>query len=547
MTWLDGVSLLGGLGLLLFGIRTLGNSLEEAAGSRMKKLLEQLTRNRLMSVGVGALVTIGMQSSTATTLMVVGFVNAGLLTLSRAAGVIMGANIGTTVTALMLSVKVDFGAIFTALGGLCFLLSHREKAQLIGKIMMGVGMLFLGMQTMTSAAAPLGEMEGFRNLMLLAQNPLLGVPVGALMTAVLSSSAACVGLLQAMRVSGALPMRAAMFILFGQNIGTCLTALLSSAGASRTAKRAALVHLLFNVVGTALFVILALVLPLDQWVIALAGEDNLGLQVAVTHILFNGVTTLVLLPACDWLVKLACLLVPGEDAPKEGLRMQYFDNRFLTNPPVAVEMLFREVGRMSALVMENYRFSLDFYASPEGKTLSAFEEREELIDFLNGEITQALTDVKGKNLPRKEALLSGSLFHVVNDLERIGDHATNIVEIGQALEKEQSRFSPTAQEEIRDLTARVTEMLERGLAIVENQSTDKGEIARVEELEEQVDALSESLADAHVERVKEKLCTPRNGMLYLDMLNNLERIADHADNLATGVDDGLRAGKAMLW
>ena len=539
------LSLLGGLGLFLFGIKTMGDGLEQAAGSKMKRLLEALTRNKFTAVLVGLLVTAVIQSSSATTVMVVGFVNAGLLSLSKAIGVIMGANIGTTVTSLMLSVKLNFGALFTAVGAICQLAGNRSSFKLLGQIMMGLGILFVGMDAMTAAMEPLRDWQGFRDMMELAKNPLVGVLVGAGVTALLQSSSASVGILQALAATGAISLQASLFILFGQNIGTCVTALLASVGANRTAKRAAVVHLLFNVIGAALFIVLALVLPLASWIETLAGA-NLRLQIAFAHIIFNVVTTLLLLPISGLLEKLAYLVVRGEDKQQEPMRLEYFDARLFSTPPVAVQQLFREVQRMADIVAVNYRFAMQYYFAPKDLAVDEFDNREQVIDYLNAEITQNLIELKGLNLRADDIRLVGSLFHVVNDLERIGDHSMNIVEIGSARKKEKLRFSGKAEREIEELSGIVTSMLDKSIHIVKRQITDVEIIGEVIELESQVDKLCEALADHHVDRVKNKKCTPRNGMLYLDMLNNLERIADHADNLASSVESDHRDSR-LLW
>lgn len=529
------LSLMGGLGLFLFGIKTMGDGLETAAGNRMKHLLEILTRNKLTAVLIGAFITAVIQSSSATTVMVVGFVNAGLLQLSQAIGVIMGANIGTTITSLMLSVEIDFAIIFTAVGAVLQLAGNRPAVKLGGQIAMGLGMLFLGMDMMSSAMEPLRDWKGFQDMMVYAANPVVGVLVGALVTALLQSSAASIGILQSLAAAGAVGLNTSLFILFGQNIGTCVTCLLAAVGTNRTAKRAAVVHLLFNVIGTVIFLILAAFLPLADWIALFAG-DNIRLQIAIAHVGFNLVTTLLLLPLSGVLEKLAYLLVRGEDKPLEPMRLKYFDSRLLSTPPVAVEQLFKEVMRMADIVMTNYHFAMDYFFSPKSMDPSEFDNREEVIDFLNEEITRELIEVKGLQLSTGDVHLTGSLFHVVNDLERIGDHATNIMEIGAARRKEKSRFSAKAEHEIENLSGIVTEMLEKSVRIVDKQLDDPEDLNEVFDRESHVDELCETLAAHHVDRVKNKKCTPKNGMLYLDMLNNLERIADHANNLAESVD-----------
>jgi len=541
------LSLLAGLGMFLFGIKQMGDGLEQAAGPKMKRLLEVLTKNKLLAVLVGALVTGVIQSSSATTVMVVGFVNAGLLELSRAIGVIMGANIGTTVTSLMLSVELNFGMIFTAVGAVCLLAGNRSSFKMLGQITMGLGILFVGMDTMTDAMRPLRDWETFRTMMATATNPVVGVLVGAGVTALLQSSSASVGILQALAGSGAITLEASLFILFGQNIGTCVTAMMASVGTTNTARRAAVVHLLFNVLGTLMFVILAMTLPLADWIRAAAG-DNLRLQIAFSHIIFNVTTTLVLLPLSGLLEKLAYAVVRGQDPVKEPMRLKYFDTLLFSTPPVAVQQLFREVQRMGRLVLSNYQFSMKYYFAPKSLETDEFNNRENVIDYLNEQITQHLITVEGLQLSPADTQLVGSLFHVVNDLERIGDHSENIVEIGSARKADKISFSAKAEHEIEDLAARVTQMLEKSIHIVDKQITDPEIINEVELLESQVDDLSVSLADHHVDRIKNKKCTPKNGMLYLDMLNNLERIADHADNLATSVAHKESKGtRRVLW
>ncbi len=540
------LSLLAGLGMFLFGIKQMGDGLEQAAGPRMKRLLEVLTKNRLMAVLVGALVTGVIQSSSATTVMVVGFVNAGLLELSRAIGVIMGANVGTTVTSLMLSIELNFGMIFTAVGAVCLLAGNRSNFKMLGQIAMGLGVLFIGMDTMTEAMRPLRDWQAFRTMMATATNPVVGVLVGAAVTALLQSSSASVGILQALAGSGVITLEASLFILFGQNIGTCVTALMASVGTTHTAKRAAVVHLLFNVLGTLMFVILALVLPMADWIRAIAG-DNLRLQIAVSHIIFNVTTTAVLLPLSSVLEKLAYALVRGQDPQLEPMRLKYFDERLFSTPPVAVQQLFREVQRMAELVMANYHFAMQYYFAPKDLTLDEFTNREEVIDYLNEQITHHLIEAEGLRLNYSDTHLVGSLFHVVNDLERIGDHSMNIVEIGSTRKNDKISFSTKAEHEIEDLAGRVTQMLEKSIHIVDRQISDPDIISEVEVLESQVDDLSVALADHHMDRVKNKKCTPRNGMLYLDMINNLERIADHADNLASSVDRTAQKGERLLW
>ncbi len=546
MQIMDIIKLFAGLGLFLYGIMEMGTGLEKAAGHKMQRLLEVLTRNKVMAVFVGALVTAVIQSSSATTVMAVGFVNAGLLPLTKAIGVIMGANIGTTVTSLILSVKLDFGVIFAAIGLFLMLGGKRGSLKMLGQIFMGMGVLFIGMETMSSAMKPMQNWDGFRNLMTEVSNPLLGVLVGALLTALIQSSSASIGILQALAGSGLISLHAAMFILYGQNIGTCITTMLASIGANKTARRAAMVHLLFNVIGALMFIVITLTLPFEQWVIRIAG-DNLRLQIALAHVSFNVTTTLVLLPLSSVLERLSFMIIRGKDKQEEPMRLTYFDDRLFSTPPIAAKQLFREVTRMGELVKANLDYAMVCFFSNKELPLEEFNNRENVIDYLNAEITAKMIELRGLTLTSRDVHLMGSLFHVVNDLERIGDHAVNIVDIANARRKEKTRFSAKANHEIEMLYGIISVMVDQAIEIVREQIIDPQVIARVEAAEAEVDRLSEELAKNHVNRVKCKKCTPKNGMYYMDMLNNLERIADHADNLATSVDSPDTEGKRLLW
>ena len=546
MQFMDFLKLVAGLGLFLYGIKEMGEGLEKAAGHKMQRLLEVLTHNKFTAVLVGALVTGVIQSSSATTVMVVGFVNAGILPLTNAIGVIMGANIGTTVTSLMLSVKLNFGIVFAALGLVFMLGGKRTTLKMLGQIFMGLGVLFIGMETMTEAMQPMQTWEGFRTMMTEVSNPVLGVLVGVLVTALIQSSSASIGILQALAASNLIGLHGALFILFGQNIGTCITAMLASIGANRTARRAAVVHLLFNVIGAAIFIVVALTLPFERWFIEMAG-DNTRLQIAFAHVIFNVTTTLILLPSSSLLEKLSRLVVRGEDKQEEPMRLTYFDDRLFSTPPIAAKQLFLEVMRMSDLVKANFAYAMKYFFSAKEMPLEEFNKREEVIDYLNAEVTAKMIELRALTLADRDVHLMGSLFHVVNDLERIGDHSTNIVEIATSRRKEKTRFSAKAEREIEALYALVESMLDQSIAIVRDQIIDPKVISQVEEIEAKVDQMSEELANHHVDRVKDKKCTPKNGMLYLDMLNNLERIADHADNLATSVDANDDDGKRLLW
>ena len=536
MSFMNVLSLLGGLGLFLFGIKIMGDGLERAAGNRLKKLLGIVTRNRVLAMLAGIVITAVIQSSSATTVMVVGFVNAALISLTQAVGVIMGANIGTTVTSLILAVKIDFAAVFACIGLLLTMLPKKyHTARQFGDIALGLGILFVGMNTMSAAMKPLQEWEGFRNAMAGVNHPVLGVGVGAVITAVIQSSSASVGILQALAGEGLIELRAAMFILFGQNIGTCVTALLACSGTNTNAKRAAMVHLLFNVIGAVMFTVITVLLPLDQWIISLA-PDNLRLQIAFVHIIFNVTTTALLLPLARVLEKIACLLVREKteaEAAGEPMRLKFFDTRLLNTPPIAAAQLFKEVQRMGEVALSNLQGAMACFDHWDDERAGEIARNEEVLDYLNSEITSCLVEVRGLDLNEKDAHMVGTLFHVVNDWERVGDHAVNVLDAARLRHNEEIKFSPKAVAELENLFGKVQDQLNTAVALFLAQSSDPAAFRAVEAVEQEIDDLTDALRDHHLDRIKNKKCSAKNGMLYMDILTNLERIGDHAENIAT--------------
>ncbi len=537
MTFMNALSLLGGLGLFLFGMKIMGDGLEKAAGNRLKKILELATSNRLLAVLTGVAITAIIQSSSATTVMVVGFVNANLMNLTQAVGVIMGANIGTTVTSLMLSIKLDFAAIFAFMGLILTGLNAKKHpvANQFGYVTMGLGILFVGMNTMSSAMRPLQDWQVFKDMMVSFSHPLLGVLAGMLITAVIQSSSASVGILQALAGEGLIPLQSSVFILFGQNIGTCITALIACSGTSSSAKRAAVVHLLFNVIGTAIFVIIACIFPFADFIEGLA-PGNLRLQIAFTHVVFNVTNTLILLPLANLLERTACMLIPDDGVKTEAMKLKYFDERLLNTPPIAAQQLFREVQRMGDIAASNYAAAVALFHDWDDNRAEEIKRNEEVLDFLNHEITNCLVEVKGLDLNDEDTRLVGSLFHVINDFERVGDHAVNMMENAETKQTEQVWFSDKAFAELEDLSERVAGQLKLGMELFRDQNNDPRVIKKVEDAEEEIDNLTEALRQHHVDRLKNKKCSAKNGMIYLDLLTNLERIGDHAENIATSVD-----------
>ena len=535
------LELLAGLGLFLFGMNTMSDGLERVAGKQLKGLLGAVTRNRMLQVMLGFIITVLMQSSSATTVMLVGFVNAGIMQLSQAVGIIMGANIGTTMTVLMMSFKLDFHIIFCFIGCvILFLIMFAPKRfkslNGIVPVIFGVGALFIGMTFMSDAMKPLRDWQGFADALKAVQNPLVAVAIGAGITALIQSSAASIAILMPLAELGLIDFQMCMFILFGQNIGTCITAVLACIGTSSTSKRVACVHLLFNVIGTVIFILFALVAPLHTWIQNLV-PGNISGQIAVTHIIFNSVTTVLLLPFANVLEQLACILIK-EDASSgsEAMRLMHFDRRMLEAPAVAAEQLFNEVQRMGNIALASFNGAMACFDQWDEEKAAELNRNEDVLDFLNKEITTCLVEVKGLDLNERDTRLVGSLFHVVNDMERIGDHAQNILEAAQLRHNEEIKFSAKAVQELDDLSAVLTAQLERAMKLFNEQNGDPVFRAQVEEVEQQIDDTTEALRVHHVERLKQHKCSAKNGMLYLDILTNLERIGDHAENIATSVD-----------
>jgi len=533
------LELLAGLGLFLYGMNTMSDGLERVAGKQLKGLLGAVTKNRATQVVLGFIITVLMQSSSATTVMLVGFVNAGIMQLSQAVGIIMGANIGTTVTVLMMSVKLDFHIIFCFIGCIVLFLmmfapKKFGKMESIVPVIFGVGALFIGMRFMSDAMKPLRDWQGFTDALQAVKNPIVAVLIGAGITALIQSSAASIAILMPLAELGLIDFQMCMFILFGQNIGTCVTAVLACIGATATSKRVACVHLLFNVIGTVIFIILALILPMHTWIQNLV-PGNISMQISVTHIIFNSVTTVLLLPFASVLEQLACIIIRDDGMVGEALKLAHFDQRMLMTPAVAAEQLFNEAKRMGGIAKANFVRAIECFDEWDDDKAAEIVRNEEVLDFLNHEITTYLVEVKGLDLNFQDTLLVGSLFHVINDMERVGDHSQNILEAAQLRHKEEIRFSEKAVKELDDLSAMITAQLDRAMDIFSRQDTRAVALKQVEDVEQEIDDITEALREHHVDRLKQHKCSAKNGMIYLDILTNLERIGDHAENIATSV------------
>lgn len=529
------LSMAGGLGLFLFGIRTMGDGLENAAGAKLKRMLEVLTGNRFLAVLVGFVVTAIIQSSTATTVMVVGFVNAGMMSLAQAVGVIMGANIGTTVTSLLIALNFSSVAAASVLVGVILMLASKKTVvKNLGAIFTGFGLLFLGIDMMSDSMAPLRESAGFMNFIVTVSEsplrPLFGIILGIVMTAVLQSSSASVGVLQTLAMQGLVPLKFSVFVLFGQNIGTCLTALFSTVGAKKNSKRAAVIHLLFNLIGTGIFILIALLTPYVEWIEKLSPDPMA--QIAISHIVFNIVSTVVMFPFAKALVKLSCLLVPGKDDSESEMHCKFIDDRLLNTPPFAVMQVSKEVARMAKLARDNFETSAHALINRSDKDLDKVMENEEIINYLNHHITSYLVKLNALDITDSDSGYIARVFHAINDIERVGDHAINLAEAAQHNIGEGLKFSDPAREELNQLCGSVVTLLERSMAAFDNQSLSDNEAKELSDLEEHIDDLTLECQDSHIFRLNRKECNTEAGMLYLNTITDFERVGDHAINIA---------------
>ena len=529
------LSMAGGLGLFLFGIRTMGDGLENAAGAKLKRMLEVLTGNRFLAVLVGFVVTAIIQSSTATTVMVVGFVNAGMMSLAQAVGVIMGANIGTTVTSLLIALNFSSVAAAAVLVGVILMLASKKTVvKNLGAIFTGFGLLFLGIDMMSDSMAPLRESAGFMNFIVTVSEsplrPLFGIILGIVMTAVLQSSSASVGVLQTLAMQGLVPLKFSVFVLFGQNIGTCLTALFSTVGAKKNSKRAAVIHLLFNLIGTGIFILIALLAPYVEWIEKLSPDPMA--QIAISQIVFNIVSTVIMFPFAKALVKLSCLLVPGKDDSESEMHCKFIDDRLLNTPPFAVMQVSKEVARMAKLARDNFETSAHALINRSDKDLDKVMENEDVINYLNHHITSYLVKLNALDITDSDSDYIARVFHAINDIERVGDHAINLAEAAQHNIGEGLKFSDPAREELNQLCGSVVTLLERSMAAFDNQSLSDNEAKELSDLEEHIDDLTLECQDSHIFRLNRKECNTKAGMLYLNTITDFERVGDHAINIA---------------
>ena len=539
----------GGLGMFLYGMNVMAGGLQKTAGNKMRQLLGYLTNNRFLGVLVGALVTAIIQSSSATTVMVVGFVNAGIMNLTQAAGVIMGANVGTTITAWLVSANEWAGALkpeffaplILAIGAFIVTFSNKQKLNQKAEIAVGFGVLFIGLSFMSSSIGVYQSSPIFAKAFeVLGGNPILGILVGAVVTAIIQSSSASVGILQTLAMKGIVNWRSAVFITLGQNIGTCITALLSSAGANKTAKRAAVIHLSFNIIGAAIYGIIMTIFfgVFDH----LAMQHISSTEISIFHSIFNVSVTVLLFPFANVLVKLSGLIIheepeDEEDEEVEEMVLRHLDPRILETPSFAVENAVKEVVRMGDIVLKNMKRVTKEAMNPQPseKQLDKVFRDEKVINHLETMITGYLVKISNLALTEKQSKIVTDLFYTISDIERAGDHVENIAEFMQIKHDDKIAFSDLAKDELHKMTAQVIKTFDYAIRAIEK---DDVEIAKQAiQGEEEVDRMEKKYRKQHIERLERELCIPEAGVIYIDMMTSLERISDYADNIANYIID----------
>lgn len=534
------IPFVGGLGMFIYGMQIMAQGLENAAGNKMKSLLEVLTKNKLMGVLLGAAITAVIQSSSATTVMVVGFVNASIMNLTQAMGVIMGANIGTTVTGWLVS-SVEWAEflsparlapIAVMAGVILLLIGKRRSSKEIASIIIGFGLLFIGITTMSVAVAPLQENEAFRNIfVVLGSNPLMGILAGAAVTAIIQSSSASVGILQSLAAAGLVPFSAAIYIIMGQNIGTCVTAMLSSMGAKRTAKTAALMHLLFNIIGTILFSIIAII-----YFEIIHKNTTYGVitqtQISLVHTVFNIGTTVLLFPASNWIIKLAKKIGKAEELEQDRSKV-LLDDRILETPGIALQSTINEVARMGGIVEETLDVAKEVLFTLKGDQIRFLKEEETTVDKLSAGITNYAIKLSSLPLNEKEHQEIAHLLQIVSDIERISDYCENISEFAETLHEKKVSFSEVGTEQLKEMMEVCAASYKYAIQAFVSQSKEKA--LKVIEKETKADDLEITLRSKHIKRLTNNQCNIEAGIVFLDTLVCLERISDHARNIAEEV------------
>ena len=530
MTVTNIIELLGGLGAFLFGMKYMGDGLELAAGSKMKDLLEKLTRNRILGFLLGVFVTVVIQSSSATTVMVMGFINAGIMDLAQATGVIFGANIGTTITSVLIALDVSGIAPFCiCVGAFMMLYSKKARVKHIGQVILGFGLLFQGLHTMSGAMKPLGQVLWFQNFIANARNPILGILVGALICAVIQSSSAAVGILQALALQGLMPLHFASYLICGINIGSALPTILASLSARNNAKRASMIYLIYNVVGGIIMTLVTMLLPYTQFIERLIPDPMF--QVSMVHILFKVVSAAILLPCTNLVVKLTYQIIPKQKH-EEAARLEYIDVNLVGNPSVALLQIRSEVDRMSKLVLENVDLAMNGVINNEVRSPETITENEAVIDYLTDAISDYLVKFNVQELSAQEAMYVNRVFQTLSDMERIGDYAEHLFHTNQRCTEKKLVYSEEAKEELQELYSNVKELYTRATARFYSQDIGIAELTRLARLERDNRRRTKQVQQNHMNRLRAGACSVEAGIMFGEVLNSLNRIGGHSINIA---------------
>lgn len=531
------LTMAGGLGLFLFGMELMSDSIEKVAGARLRRILEIFTTNRFMGMIVGIIFTGIIQSSSACTVMVVSFVNSGLMNLYQAAGVILGANIGTTITSQLVSFNLSkIAPLILLVGVVVMMFTKKEKVRKVAEVVVGFGILFVGLSTMSQAMANMKNEPQVVNLLMSLKNPFLATLMGFALTAIIQSSSVTVSIVLLLANQDLLPLPITLYIILGCNIGACATAMLASMTGKKDAKRAALIHLLFNIIGTVIIYI-ALFVAGDQIVelIKSISADN-GRFVANAHTMIKIAQVIMLFPFTGWLVKMTYLIVPGEDQKvgyRESYQLKYIGDKVVFNPATAVVEVVKELERMASLAEENLNRAMNALITLDEEDIEEVYEVEKNINFLNHAITDYLVKINQTTLPIEDLNSLGALFHVVNDIERIGDHAENVADAARQRKEEGVSISKEAQKELGDMLEMVNKIIRYAVEMFAK--SDETHMQEIITLEDQVDEKERELQKKHVERLTRGECSPEAGMIFSDIVSGLERVADHATNIAFAI------------
>ena len=526
------LTLMGGLGLFLFGMNFMSQGLQKAAGAKLRSVLTAISKNKYIAVLFGALFTAIIQSSGATTVMVVTFVNAGLMELAQAVGIIFGANIGTTITAQLVSFNLTAVApVILFVGVVMFLFMKKPIFKKIGEVVIGFGALFMGISMMSGAMSQLNDYPAVINTLAQLTNPVLAILVGLIITVIVQSSSVTVSILLLMAGQGLVTLPVCFYFILGCNIGSCTPAVMAAMDAKKDAKRAALIHVLFNVFG---MIIISVILifamePFTAFIQAISGSD-IKRSVANTDTIYKVFQTLIFLPVSTQFIKLVNKLVPGDDVKHEGFTLQYISMNTVFSPTAAIVEAMQEISRMGRKAEQNLKLSMEAFFDGEQAKIDQVYGTEKYIDYLSHEITDYLVDVNQRQLPVSDSLKIGALFHVVNDIERIGDHAENIADAAVRMKEENITFSKKATKEIQDMFEKDMRLLTCALEMFENE--DRSQMEEILTIEEEVDQMEIDLQNSHIRRMAKGKCSPESGLIFTDLVTGLERVADHATNIA---------------